>query len=295
MLDVTAALLRPADRGEAAPTSSPTARPTAATPPRAPRRWPTRSASADLPPDLFEAFNVGRELTAGAGRRSVLRDAPRPVLRRQRVAGRPGRLPRPRGWRTGTRSRRWRSRSWRAAALALDLDADHFVPSLDRSISVMRANNYQRRAGARRAGRRPDADGRAHRLRQHHRAPRRPCARACSCATTPDAGTTCCRRRTGSSSTSATSSPSGRTTAGARRCTASCHRRPTPAAACAGGRSPGSSNRTGTPSSSACRRAATTTNPARYRPVTSGEHLMAKLMGPRLLRPSEPTPARTRG
>jgi len=31
-------------------------------------------------------------------------------------------------------------------------------------------------------------------------------------------------------------------------------------------------------------------NPPRYRPVTSGEHLMAKLMGPRLLRPSVATP-----
>ncbi len=31
-------------------------------------------------------------------------------------------------------------------------------------------------------------------------------------------------------------------------------------------------------------------NPPRYKPVTSGEHLMAKLMGPRLLRPSEQSP-----
>ncbi len=30
-------------------------------------------------------------------------------------------------------------------------------------------------------------------------------------------------------------------------------------------------------------------NPARYAPVTSGEHLMAKLMGPRLLEPSKPS------
>ncbi len=30
--------------------------------------------------------------------------------------------------------------------------------------------------------------------------------------------------------------------------------------------------------------------PARYEPVTSGDHLLAKLMGPRLLRPSEATP-----
>jgi isopenicillin N synthase-like dioxygenase len=31
------------------------------------------------------------------------------------------------------------------------------------------------------------------------------------------------------------------------------------------------------------------TNPPRYAPVTSGDHLMAKLMGPRLLEPSTPT------
>jgi isopenicillin N synthase-like dioxygenase len=31
-------------------------------------------------------------------------------------------------------------------------------------------------------------------------------------------------------------------------------------------------------------------NPPRYSPVTSGDHLLAKLMGPRLLRPSEPSP-----
>ena len=30
-------------------------------------------------------------------------------------------------------------------------------------------------------------------------------------------------------------------------------------------------------------------NPPRYSPVTSGDHLLAKLMGPRLLRPSEPS------
>ena len=32
-------------------------------------------------------------------------------------------------------------------------------------------------------------------------------------------------------------------------------------------------------------------NPPRYKPVRSGDHLMAKLMGPRLLRPSEASPA----
>jgi isopenicillin N synthase-like dioxygenase len=31
-------------------------------------------------------------------------------------------------------------------------------------------------------------------------------------------------------------------------------------------------------------------NPPRYRPVRSGDHLMAKLLGPRLLRPSERSP-----
>jgi isopenicillin N synthase-like dioxygenase len=36
-------------------------------------------------------------------------------------------------------------------------------------------------------------------------------------------------------------------------------------------------------------------NPSRYRPVRSGDHLMAKLLGPRLLRPSEETPAHVDG
>jgi len=32
-------------------------------------------------------------------------------------------------------------------------------------------------------------------------------------------------------------------------------------------------------------------HPPKYAPVASGDHLMAKLMGPRLLRPSEATPS----
>ena len=64
----------------------------------------------DLPPDLFEAFNVGRELTA----RPVL--DPYFATHRDRyfAANVWPTVPagfRSRGWRTGTRSRRWRSRS----------------------------------------------------------------------------------------------------------------------------------------------------------------------------------------
>ena len=61
-----------------------------------------------------------------------------------------------------------------AAAVALGMHADHFERYLDKDPTVMRANNYQRRTGAPRPAAEPDGHGRAHRLRQHHRAARRP-------------------------------------------------------------------------------------------------------------------------
>ena len=105
------------------------------------------------PPDLFEAFNVGRELTA--------RPAADPYFatHRDRYFAANVWPTVPAGFRS-TWLAYWDAvealalEIMAAAALALDLDADHFVPSLDRSISVMRANNYQRRDGAA-----PPADG----------------------------------------------------------------------------------------------------------------------------------------
>ena len=181
-----------------------------------------------------------------------------------------------------------------AAALALELDEDHFAPFLDRSISVDRANNYQRRDGAA-----PPADGQmrmgAHTdygsitvlLADHVAGPAAARRRR-------RAGTTCCRRRTVSSSTSATSSPSGRTTAGARRCTASCRRRPT-ASGPLRRRSIAWFQQPNWDAVIECLpTCCDAANPARHRAVTSGDHLMAKLMGPRLLRPSEPATAADR-
>ena len=101
----------------------------------------------DLPPDLFEAFNVGRELTPAQER------DPYYAMHRDRYFA-PNVWPsQPTGFRD-TWLAYWEAVEalamdiMAAAALALDLPADHFVPSLDRSISVMRANNYRRRAGA---------------------------------------------------------------------------------------------------------------------------------------------------
>lgn len=101
----------------------------------------------DLVPDLFEAFNIGRELTG-----AQLADPYFSTFRDRYFAQNvwPGR---PAGFRD-TWLAYWDAvealalQIMSAAALALDLPADHFAPSLDRSISVMRANNYQRRAGA---------------------------------------------------------------------------------------------------------------------------------------------------
>jgi isopenicillin N synthase-like dioxygenase len=98
----------------------------------------------DLVPDLFEAFNIGRELTA-----EQLTD-PYFATHRDRYFAENVWPDRPAGFR-GTWLAYWEAvealalQIMSAAALALDLPADHFTPSLDRSISVMRANNYQRR------------------------------------------------------------------------------------------------------------------------------------------------------
>ncbi|MGA9279117.1 isopenicillin N synthase family dioxygenase [Ilumatobacter sp.] len=100
---------------------------------------------ADLPPDLFEAFNVGRELNE-----AQLADPYFATYRDRYFA--------PNVWPTPEMRSTWLE-YWAAveqvasdimavAAIALGLNEDHFVPSLDKSISVMRANNYQRRPSA---------------------------------------------------------------------------------------------------------------------------------------------------
>jgi isopenicillin N synthase-like dioxygenase len=102
---------------------------------------------ADLPPDLFEAFNVGRELTP-----AQLAD---PYFAAHRDLYFAANV-----WPTAPADFRdtW-LRYWQAvervamdimsaAAMALGLPDEYFTPFVDRSISVVRANNYQRRAGA---------------------------------------------------------------------------------------------------------------------------------------------------
>jgi isopenicillin N synthase-like dioxygenase len=101
---------------------------------------------ADLPPDLFEAFNVGVEIAPGdvddyvrAGKTRFFADNvwPTEIPEFQDV------------W-----LEYWAAAEqlgltvMRAAAVALGLDEKWFDPSLDRGIHVMRANNYRRQPGA---------------------------------------------------------------------------------------------------------------------------------------------------
>ena len=101
----------------------------------------------DLPTDLFEAFNAGLELTD-----DDLADA--------YYAARRDTLFAPNVWPSvpSTFRETWlaylvavdrlATEVMSAAAVALGMPADHFVTYLDKSPTVMRANNYQRRAGA---------------------------------------------------------------------------------------------------------------------------------------------------
>jgi len=101
----------------------------------------------DLPTDLFEAFNVGLELSD-----TQLAD-PYFVDGRDRYFA-------PNVWPSMPAGMRatWldyldaidavANEVMSAAALALGMPADHFEPFLDKGPTVMRANNYQRRDGA---------------------------------------------------------------------------------------------------------------------------------------------------
>jgi isopenicillin N synthase-like dioxygenase len=101
----------------------------------------------DLPTDLFEAFNVGCELTD-----EQLADPYYSSVRDRYFS--------PNVWPSVPAGMRdtWlayfeavdtvANDVMSAAAVALGMPADHFVPYLDKGPTVMRANNYQRRAGA---------------------------------------------------------------------------------------------------------------------------------------------------
>jgi len=243
----------------------------------------------DLPPDLFEAFNVGRELTPAQEAEPYF------ATHRDRYFARNVWPDVPAAMRS-TWLAYWDAvealalEIMSAAALALDLDEDHFTPSLDRSISVMRANNYQRRDGSA-----PPAEGQM-RMGAHtdygsitvllaDRVPGlqlRDDAGRWFDVLPPEGGFlvnigdllaewTNDRWR---STMHRVVPPTAEARGPLRRRSIAWFQQPNWDAVieclpscCDVGR------------------------PARYAPVSSGEHLMAKLMGPRLLRPSEPTPA----
>jgi isopenicillin N synthase-like dioxygenase len=241
----------------------------------------------DLAPDLFEAFNVGRELTAA--------QEADPYFAAHRHDYFAANL-----WPDQPADMRsvWLA-YWdvvealgleimSAAALALGLPDDHFAPSLDRSISVMRANNYQRRQGA------PEPTDGQMRMGAHTDygsitvllADRVPGLQLRIGGEWHDvlppaegflvnigdllAEWTNDRWH---STMHRVVPPPGAADGPVRRRSIAWFQQPNWDAVieCL----------------PACQDAS---NPPRYRPVTSGEHLMAKLMGPRLLRPSEATP-----
>jgi isopenicillin N synthase-like dioxygenase len=101
----------------------------------------------DLPNDLFEAYNIGRDLTAAQLTDPYFAD------QRDRYFAENVWPSVPAGMRATwlaywDAAERVAADIMNAAALALDLPDGWFRPFLDRSPSVMRANNYQRRADA---------------------------------------------------------------------------------------------------------------------------------------------------
>jgi len=100
----------------------------------------------ELAPDLFEAFNCGRAITARQEADAYFSTHRDRYFARNVWPSIPGFAE--------TWIAYWDAIEalamviMEAAAMALGLPHDHFRPSLDRSISVMRANNYQRRPGA---------------------------------------------------------------------------------------------------------------------------------------------------
>jgi isopenicillin N synthase-like dioxygenase len=246
----------------------------------------------DLPPDLFEAFNAGRELTP-----EQEADPYFATFRDRYFA--PNVWPAtPVGFRA-TWLAYWDAvealalEIMAAAALALDLGEAHFTPYLDRSISVVRANNYQRRDGAA-----PPVDGQM-RMGAHtdygsvtvllaDRVPGlqlRDDAGRWHDVLPPEDGFLV---NIGDLLAEWTND----------RWRSTMHRVVPPTAEVSGPLRRRSIAWFQQPNWDAVIECLPTccdaTNPARHRAVTSGDHLMAKLMGPRLLRPSEPATAADR-
>ena len=165
-------------------------------------------------------------------------------------------------------------------SVALGLGEQWFRPYVDRSTTTMRVNNYEHRAGDPRRIR-ADADGPPHRLRRRDGALRRPGAGAGDhragrrlVSGGPGAGRRSC-------STSAICSPSGPTTNGGRPSTGWYRHRSTPPVGRSAGRSRSSSTPTTTPTVECLPTCCGADRPPRYPAVVAGEHLMAKIMGPR--------------
>lgn len=243
----------------------------------------------DLPPDVFEAFNIGRELTP--------EQAADPYFAAHRDT-----FFAPNVWPDQPPSFRatWLA-YWdaveqvamdvmAAAALALGLPEDHFVPYCDRSISVMRANNYERRAGA------PPFRPGQMRMGAHT-----DYGSITVLLADPVPGL---QLRGDDGTWHDVLPPEGGFIVNIGdllaewtndRWRSTLHRVVPPPAGVDGPFRRRSIAWFQQPNHDAVIECLPTCcdeqHPPRYQPVTSGEHLMAKLMGPRLLRPSAPTPA----
>lgn len=242
----------------------------------------------DLPTDLFEAFNVGCELTD-----DQLTD---PYYR-----GRGARFFAPNVWPTVPSEFRdvWLAyfdavdavadEVMAAAAVALGMPADHFVPLLDKGPTVMRANNYQRRGDAT-----PPLDGQM-RMGAHT-----DYGSITVLLADPVPGL---QIRDDAGSWHDVVPPEGSFVVNVGdllsewsndRWRSTLHRVVPPPSDVEGPVRRRSVAWFQQPNHDAVIECLPTCsdaeNPPRYAPVTSGDHLLAKLMGPRLLRPSEPSP-----
>lgn len=243
---------------------------------------------ADLPPDLFEAFNVGREFTD-----AEVDDYVAPV---RATYFAPNVWPdAPVGFRE-TWLEYWTAVEqvamtiMRVAGLALGVGEEYFVPFVDRSISVIRANNYRREAGA------PDPAPDQMRMGAH-----------------TDYGSVTVlladevpglQIRDDEGRWFDVMPPHGGFMVNIGdllaewtndRWRSTMHRVVPPPADVHGAahrRSIAWFQQPNWNATISCLASCTDeSNPPRYQPVTSGDHLFAKLMGPRLLRPSEASPA----
>ena len=241
----------------------------------------------DLAPDLFEAFNIGRELTAEQQADPYFATHRHDYFAANLWPEQPADM-------RAVWLAYWDAveqlglQIMSAAALALGLPDDHFVPSLDRSISVMRANNYQRRPGApapsdgqMRMGAHTDYGSITVLLADRVPGLQLRIGDEWHDVLPPDGGFLV---NIGDLLAEWTND----------RWHSTLHRVVPPPAVADGPvrrRSIAWFQQPNWDAVIECLPAChDEANPARYRPVTSGEHLMAKLMGPRLLRPSEATP-----